>query len=146
MEHRFEIDGQTYTINPSEDIKIDRTNIDLEFITIAKTYHLYAELEAMADSNRRVLETQRDVLYAQLDEEKRSQALSSGTLKVTEKMVENMVITDKRYVAKVAELNKSDRITRILRAARDSIAVKRDALISLGAHLRQSNANLTVNR
>lgn len=144
MKHIFEIDGSTYEIDPSVDVAIDRTKLDEEFITIAAVYHKYYELEAMAESNKRLLETQLEMLYAQLDILARNEHAAAG-VKVTEKMVENTVLTDKRYQQKVAELNNADKITRTLRAARDSMAVKRDALISLGAHDRQLNSNMRIN-
>ena len=74
-------------------------------------------------------------MYAILDYQKRLEMQNSG-VKTTEKMIENMVITADEYVALQTELLDAERQVGLLKAARDSMAQRKEMLVSLGANQR----------
>jgi hypothetical protein len=51
-------------------------------------------------------------------------------------MIENMVITDDRYVAVQSDLMDAEKQHGLLKAARDSMAARKEMLVSLGANQR----------
>jgi hypothetical protein len=74
-------------------------------------------------------------LYAVVDNTSRTAAKGAG-VKLTEKMVENTVITDPQYVSEQAKYLDAKRNTGLLKAAKDAMIHRRDMLIQMGATYR----------
>jgi hypothetical protein len=74
-------------------------------------------------------------LYAVVDNTSRTAAKGAG-VKLTEKMVENTVITDPQYVSVQAKYLDAKRNTGLLKAAKDAMIHRRDMLIQMGATYR----------
>lgn len=136
----IDVGGVQYPNNFSEDVKIDRTNLDAEFVKQPELYAYYASMEALAKHRKQVLKHEVDVTYAQVDAKKRGEALamqaSNPKFKYTEKMCENEVKTDPAYRTKVLEYLEAEKLANLLAAFRESMNNRRESLISLGANDR----------
>jgi len=138
------INGISYSSSLEDDIKIDPSDLDAEFVEQSRKYAWWAILSEMAKDLVSKQKYDLDILYAQLDHEKRSQALVAK-VKLTEKMVENEVITDKRYQAKMKEYLESKRQYGVLQAGREAFTQRKEMLISLGANYRaEGNADPVI--
>lgn len=137
------INGVTYDNSFARDILIDRTNLDEEFARQPEIYAYYAFLaeDAKAVFERKKFELEQS--YARIDHEKRMAAdatkAQNPKFKMTEKMVENEVITDPRYSeAKEAMLAAKLLAGQLDQAAR-AISQRRDMLQQMGANNRVGN-------
>jgi hypothetical protein len=132
----IEIGGVQYPNQFSDDIRIDRTDLDGEFQKQPELYAYYAAMEAMAKHRKQVLKHEVDVVYAQTDARKRVEAQGAGLTKYTEKMCENEVKTDPAYRKKVAEYLEAEKLANLLGAFREAMNNRRESLISMGANAR----------
>ena len=139
-EIKIEIRGIEYDNSFADDVQIDRTNLDEEFATQAEKYAYYAFLaeEAKAVHERSKFELEQ--AYAVIDHEKRMCAAATKAanpkFKMTEKMVENEVLTDRRYGEKKEAVLKAKLLAGQLQQAAIAIAQRRDMLQQLGASAR----------
>ena len=103
----IEIDGVSYPNNISDHLRIDRTDLEGEFAIQPECYAYYASMEAIAKDKRGRLKHGLELLYAQLDAEKRTAAqvmqVQNPKFKYTEKMAENETKGDKRYQDMLSE-------------------------------------------
>jgi hypothetical protein len=118
-----------------EHLYIDRNDLNSEFAEHAERFAYYATCFEIAADKYRRYEIDLKRMYAFLDAEKRGEMHHNG-VKTTEKMIENMVITDDRYVALQAEAMEAEKQLGLLKAARDSMAQRKEMLVSLGANQR----------
>lgn len=114
---------------------IEPTDIQGEFARIASLIATYNEEYAKALKEHLTRKASRDRVHASRYLAHRAKMLADGE-KVTEGVLKARVLTDKEFVlalerAAVAEVEKV-RLGGVL----DALSTKRDALISLGAHLR----------
>lgn len=133
------IDGVTYESTYNDDVHIDHTNLEQEFLTHAEKYTYYAFLAAAA---RDKAVRKKDILaqiYAVVDSEKRTAPKAPG-LKYTETMYENEVKTDPRYKQAQTEFNDAELLANQLQQVAIGMAHRRDMLIQLGGMARQSMA------
>lgn len=144
----LKIDGVTYPNRIARDLSIDRTNLEEEFLHQAERFAYYASMEALAKDRRGRLKAQLELLYAQLDSEKRQAAnamqAANPKFKYTEKMCENEVKGDTRYQSVMQEYHDADRLSNLLGAWRNAMDHRRESLISLGAHDRTGNFSTRV--
>jgi ATP-dependent protease HslVU (ClpYQ) peptidase subunit len=84
-----------------------------------------------------VLKTKLDQLYARIDYRVRTEA-TNAKVKLTEKMVENTVITDPEYVKLQQELLVARKDNGMLVCGVEALAQRKEMLISLGANARAS--------
>lgn len=135
------IKGIKYENTFNDDIKIDRTNLDDELSTQAEKYAYYAFLAEEAENLVSLKKAELDQLYAKIDCEKRSQAISlqaqNKGFKYTETMCENEVITDPRYVQVQSELHKSQLLAGQLKVCATAFSQRREMLVSLGMRNRE---------
>lgn len=127
----------------TEDIAIDRTDLDGEFLTHSDKFAYYAGLAELALARSERVKFELDVLYAQLDVEKRQQFATynesldaKSKLKQTEKMVENEVIGDARYAEKMNEYLELKKTAAILNRAREAFNHRKEMLVQLASNSR----------
>lgn len=129
------LDGIRYERSLDEDISIDNSSLDYEFSEQAKRFAWWA---VVGEISMDVLARQKyslDVLYAQLDQQKRAEAQAVG-VKLTEKMVENSVITDPLYREAMNKYLDIKKQSSILQAGKAAFLQRKDMLVSLGANYR----------
>lgn len=144
----IEIDGVNYPNDISDHLRIDRTDLEEEFATQPEYYAYYASMEAIAKDKRSRLKHGLELLYAQLDADKRQHAhtmqVQNPKFKYTEKMCENEVKGDKRYQEMLADYLAAEKLANLLGAWRNAFDHRREVLISLGAHDRTGNLSPRV--
>jgi hypothetical protein len=140
LDFSIDIGGVVYENSLMDDIRIDKTNLDEECATQAEKFAYYGAAAELAKSREAYLKNDLDVLYAQIEHEKRQAAntmqIANSKFKFTEKMCESEVITDKRYQAKKKEYLDAKKLTGLLTVGKDAFNHRREALISLGANQR----------
>lgn len=114
---------------------INRSDLSNEFAEHAERFAWYATAYELASDEELRLKEHLARVYAQVDAHVRAEAKAAAT-KLTEKMVENTVITHPKYVQVQEKYLDAKRNTGLLKAARDSMIHRRDMLISLGANYR----------
>jgi hypothetical protein len=138
------IDGITYDNTFSDDVRIDRTNIEEELVTQAEKYAYYAFLAATARAKAAYGKMDRDQTYARVDHEKRNVAKAIPGFKQTEKMVENEVITDARFIEAEKKYLDLNLLADQLEKAERAMAQRREMLIQLGGITRQQMSPMRV--
>tara|TARA_Y100001963_G_C6747288_1_gene432280 strand:+ start:916 stop:1479 length:564 start_codon:yes stop_codon:yes gene_type:complete len=137
---RIEIDGQEYDLVPDQDTKIDGGDLDTEFITLPSLLNRYGYLAAHARAEVDGLKYAMERLYAVVDAETRQEA-ERMNVRMTEKKIENTVITDHKYQkAKLAYIDARKKAG-LLSAVLDALNAKKDCLISLGANQRATGGS-----
>jgi hypothetical protein len=131
----YTVGAVDYTSKLDEDLYINRSDLNSEFSEHAERFAYYSTCYEIAADKFRRLEVDLKRMYAVLDYQKRSEMQGAG-IKSTEKMVENMVITADEYVALQTEVLDAERQLGLLKAARDSMAQRKEMLVSLGANQR----------
>lgn len=135
----IEIDGESYDNTFEQDVSVDRTDLETEFENYARTYARYAVLHEIAKDMELRLKRELEILYAQLDQQKRIAArevMSETKIKYTEKMYENEVKTDAIYQELELKYFDAKKTTGLLGAAKTAVDHKRFMLQSMGANAR----------
>lgn len=131
----FSIGDEQFDFDLAADAKINKHDLHTEFTEHAECFGFWVTAYELALDQEARAKANLDKTYAQEDYQARINASQAG-VKLTEKMVENTVITQEAYViAQEAHLD-AKRNVGLLRAAKDTMIHKRDTLISLGALLR----------
>ena len=136
----IEIDGQEYTVDLSADLDINEGDLSSEFCKHAEKFAFYATAYELALRQDKKLHAKLDRQYAILDHSVRMEGKSSGT-KLTEKMVENSVITRPEYTELQEKLQEASEKTGLLKQDKDAMIHRRDMLIQLGATQRAEGAS-----
>jgi hypothetical protein len=131
----FSVGSIDYESKLQEDLFINRTDLSEEFCKHPERFAFYATCYELAAAKAESLKIQLERLYAMLDHEKRSELLMAG-VKTTEKMVENSVITDDRYIAMQTEGLEASRNAAVLKAAMHAMQHRKDMLVQLGSAAR----------
>lgn len=131
----FQIGDVTYESNLAEDLKINKGNLQDAFETHAERFAFYTTAYELALDYELRLSAEVDRLYAKCDEAARSQLAANG-IKVTEKMVENVVITTPEYIEAQKLLFDAKKNAGLLKAAKDAMIARKDMLVSFGANIR----------
>ena len=134
------INGITYENTFARDVLIDRTDLETEFARQPETYAYYAFLAEDAKALYERAKAELEQQYARLDHEKRTNAAAISAqnpkFKLTEKMVENEVITDPRYITSQTAMLDAKLLAGQLQQAATAIAQRRDMLQQMGANSR----------
>jgi hypothetical protein len=131
----FKIGEDSFPNKVREHLDVRTQPINDSFCEHAELFSWYATAYELAlDSEVRSKE-ELARLYAVTDHSTRMNAKSAG-VKMTEKMVENTVITDPQYVDMLSTFHDNKRNTGLLKAARDAMLHRRDMLIQMGATYR----------
>lgn len=131
----FTVGDFDYESKLAEDLYIDRTDLNEEFVRHPERFAFYATCYELAAAKAENYKTNLNRLYAVLDHEKRSELALAG-VKTTEKMVENSVITDDRYVALQDAYLEAQKNAALLKAAMVAMQHRKDMLIQLGSAAR----------
>ena len=114
----------------NNDVAIEPDALDLCWIFQPKYYAKWAELSADADKIVRDKKEQLDKISAEIDLEIRASAEGTSQ-KLTENLIRNKVITDKRYIVAQVELNDAIYNANICSAAVKSLDHRKTALENL---------------
>lgn len=132
--------GVVYDSKLSEDLNVNQAHLNDEYVTHAERFAWYSTAHDLALDYELRTKAELDRLYAQLDYTVRTEALNAG-VKMTEKKVENSVITRPEYVKKQEELFDAKRNAALLKSAMYAMIHKKEMLISLGANYRAEGAS-----
>lgn len=136
-------DSLSFDLQFSEEIKIDRTCLEQELEEQPRKYAKYSSLCAIL--NKKLTDVKREVkeAYARLDAQVRELGRNNGT-KLTETMIENMVITDPSYVEKQKEEANVSLMVDLLDGFRESFKQRKDMIVQLAMDNRQSTFDTRV--
>ena len=136
----FTIGEQTFPNNLREHVSLGHQHIQTAFVEHAELFAWYATAYELASAHESKLKTELGRKYAILDANARQQAKQAG-VKMTEKMVENTVITSPAYRALEDDYLEARRDAGLLKAAKDAMIHRRDMLIQMGANYRAEGAS-----
>lgn len=140
----FTVGSITYNAQLEEDLFVNRSDLNNEFVKHPERFAFYATCYELANVKVQQHEVALKRLYALIDHEKRSELMNSG-IKVTEKMIENSVVTDDRYVAFQEETIEAQKQAALLKVAMIAMTQRKDMLIQLGSAFRaEMQADLSV--
>lgn len=141
---RIELDGVEYPNHYNEDLDIDPTNLEEEFLTHSKRYAYYATLAEMAEDRHQRSKEELDRLFADLDHEVREKRdvimAQNPKFKMTEPMIKNEILSDARYQKKLSEVQTARYLSKVLKNANTAFSHRKDMLMTLG---RTSMATIT---
>lgn len=130
------IDNVEYPNTYADDLSIDRTNLEDEFVSHSERYAYYATLAEMADDRADRLKEDLEHLAAKLDVQVREKAKAlqvvDSKFKMTETMVENEVKNSAEYHAAQKDYQDARTLAKLLKNAPHAFAHRRDMLIELG--------------
>jgi len=140
----FTIGENTFPNNMREHLDLQSKHIQDSFMEHPDLYSWYATAYELALDVELRLKAELDRTYAHCDANARQQAQAAG-IKMTEKKVENVVITDDLYKQVQGEYLTAKRNTGLLRAGKDAMIHRRDMLIQMGANYRaEGNSDITL--
>lgn len=143
----FRIGSNTFPNHLTEHTDLKGKHINESFMEHSQLFAWYATAYELALDNEARLKEELSRTYARLDHLHRVNGKAAG-VKMTEKMVENTVITDPAYIKASGEYLDAKRNTGLLKAAKDAMIHRRDMLIQMGATYRaegQSDITLKQN-
>jgi len=141
LEVQTEIGGVEYNATLEEDIEIDPSDLDAEFVEQPRKFAWWAMVCELAKDQLARRKYDLEKLYAVVDADRRMDAVKSK-VKKTERMIENEVITDKRYQQAKLDMLDAKRQHGILYAGKQAFEQRKEMLISLGANYRaEGNAD-----
>lgn len=130
------IDNVEYPNTYADDLSIDRTNLEEEFVTHSERYAYYATLAEMADDRADRMKEDLEHLAAKLDMSVRDKAkalqMNDPKFRMTETMVENEVKNSAEYQRSQKEYQEARTLSKLLKNAPHAFAHRRDMLIELG--------------
>lgn len=128
----------SFQVDPDEFKKETRVNpndLDTCFVQQSSLRAYYNTQSANAESQAARIKLRFEIIEAKLYDEHRK-TLAASSAKATEKMVENAVKTDPRWLAAKERLIDAETIASINKGLALSLADRRDMLIQLGANQR----------
>ena len=133
---KIELDGVEYKNTYAEDIDIDSTNLQEEFLEHSKRYAYYATLATTAEDRHQRRIEELTHLRAKIDVEiriKRDAMIAQNPkFKMSEPMILNEILSDSRYQKKLMEMQAARQLSIILQAAPYAFSQRKDMLIALG--------------
>lgn len=145
MSHSFfpdeiTIGNSTYEMDLEADLSIHETDLNHEFCHQAEIFAKYSTAYELALYEAQIRKAALEVGAARLDYMFRMDAKEKN-VKMTEKMVENSVKAHEDFLALEQKLLQAQKITGLLKQAKDAIVQRRDMLIQLGSTQRQERAS-----
>lgn len=144
-----QIDTMQYETNFSQELAIDKTDLEHEFLTHSDKFAYYAGLSELAQARADKVKFELEVLYAQLDIGKRK-AFNAAIdedgkkFKYTEKMVENEIIADTAYQAKMDQLLELQKTASLMNRAREAFNHRKEMLVQLANNSRVGDPKVKV--
>ena len=120
----------------NRDTKLTEATLDTAMMEQAALRAFYGTQAAQAEAQHARLKVRFDVLEAKLYDEHRKELAASGE-KVTEKMVENAVKLDPRWIQGKNTVIEAETIASVNKSLVISLADRRDMMIQLGADRRE---------
>ena len=135
LEKSFTLENHEYHMSFEDDMKIDPMDLTNEFVCQPLKFIWWAQLTEIARDtvNRKKYEMEK--FYALADHEARSRA-EEMKIRITEKVVENQVITNPIYSQMMDEYLGLKKTLGMLLAGKEAMLQRKDMLISLGANYR----------
>lgn len=133
--------GLQFFIDPNEfkkETQVKDYNLDSCFMEQSSLRAHYGALAARAEAQASTAKVKFEVLEARLYDHHRKILVDAGA-KVTEKMVENAVKTDPRWMAGKENVIEAETIAAVNKSLAISLADRRDMLIQLGADRRDES-------
>lgn len=133
--------GLQFFIDPNEfkkETQVKDYNLDSCFMEQSSLRAHYGAMAARAEAQASTAKVKFEVLEARLYDHHRKILTDAGA-KVTEKMVENAVKTDPRWMAGKENVIEAETIASVNKALAISLADRRDMLIQLGADRRDES-------
>lgn len=133
--------GLQFFIDPNEfkkETQVKDYNLDSCFMEQSSLRAHYGAMAARAEAQASTAKVKFEVLEARLYDHHRK-ILTDAGVKVTEKMVENAVKTDPRWMAGKENVIEAETIASVNKALAISLADRRDMLIQLGADRRDES-------
>jgi hypothetical protein len=131
----FRIGDTTFPNHLNEHIDVRSQHINECFMDHPQLFAWYATAFELALDKEGRAKEELARTYARLDHMHRTNGKAAG-VKMTEKMVENTVITDPLYTKTHGEYLDAKRNTGLLKAAKEAMIHRRDMLIQMGATYR----------
>lgn len=128
----FYVDVQSF----NRDTKLTEATLDAAMMEQSGLRAFYGSQAAQAEAQHARLKVRFEVLEAKLYDEHRK-LLAAGTEKVTEKMVENAVKLDPRWLKGKNTVIEADTIAAINKSLVISLADRKDMMVQLGADRRE---------
>lgn len=128
----FYVDVQSF----NRDTKLTEATLDAAMMEQSGLRAFYGSQAAQAEAQHARLKVRFEVLEAKLYDEHRK-TLAAGTEKVTEKMVENAVKLDPRWLKGKNTVIEADTIASINKSLVISLADRKDMMVQLGADRRE---------
>lgn len=125
-------------IDIDEIMSLDVENVEMEYDKITTLYGIVSVMVAYAHMNEMVSKFKLECLVAKLDLELREK-LGKEKDKVTERLIENSIKVDERYIACYNEWLEMRKQYMILKQLENALIVKKDILISFAADKRLEN-------
>lgn len=135
----FKIGTVEYPNVLAQDLAVNQSALSETFATHAERFAWYATAYELAMAYEAGLKEETARTYARVDHQVRTAARDAG-VKLTEKMVENSVITHALYLEVQEEYLSAKAHTGLLKVARDAMIHRRDMLIQMGANYRAEGA------
>jgi hypothetical protein len=129
------IGDDEYENTLAEDVLINQGALHVDFIEHPQKFTKWATLYELALDKEIRLKNELQRMYAKVDFVVREEAAASA-VKMTEKKVENSVVTHPKYLEVLEEYHDAKLQSGLLKAARDAMIHRRDMLIQLGATYR----------
>ena len=143
---QFYIGETAYDFEAAQHVKIDKGNLNAEFENHAQLFAYYATAYELALDVEVSHKAYLDRVYAVEDHKARMNA-EQVNKKLTEKMVENTVITSQNYTDALKAYLTAKKQTGIIKAVKDALIEKRSMLISLGANFRaEGSSDVSLNQ
>jgi hypothetical protein len=142
----IEINKENYESELYDNLTIDDTDLDKEFRQQPRLFAWWAAVETLIKDLYETRKMQLKRLYAVLDSRVREDGKATKT-KLTEKMVENTVITKPEYQKAENELSKIRKQFGLAHVGKEAFEQRKEMLISLGANRRSEvSANPVVKK
>jgi hypothetical protein len=132
------VDGNKFTGNIREVLKINENNLMDEFTKQPSTFAWFATLYEVASSQVEEKKFALEVLEANIDKELR-EVLGQGDKKVTEPMVSSAIQRDERIIKMNTELLQLSKQQGILKALVRALDQRSTMLVQLGSTKRQEH-------
>ena len=134
MQINITLNGVTYEKNYDNDIKINKDNLDQEFMDQPRKLAEYCWIADHAEARAQ-----------QLKHHMKRVELETLGVKFTEVKLKGVVITDDQYVEALNQYLEAQHVAKQLKSCATAIATRRDMLMQLGAGARAFAAPMHMN-
>lgn len=114
-----------------KDVQFSPENLDGAMIEQPGLFAYYAEQSRLAAKKEANLKLKLEMIESEIDKELRDEAAVSGT-KITEKMIEQAISRDERYVKAKMSHNDAKATDQMLRDILEAFKQRRDMMIQVG--------------